>query len=285
MTHQDPHSPQREVPPDASMSLLNEIMRNPLDLGYSAAARRRAREDVAGVPKRSHVVEKILILLLAIAIGVGGVTAVRELRERAAVTSSARTLLIDQIDDRQTTLRELESEVGAKQSTVDTLRAQLLEEQDPELMELLHEDQLHSGVTAVQGSGVTVTLRDGTGSELDPNKRVHDVDVRVVVNGLWAAGAEAIAINGQRLTPTSAIRSAGPAILVDLTGLTSPYRIDAVGDAEDMTRKFSESPAAQQLTGLSDSYGISWSIDESSSLALPGGTARGLVHASVRGNE
>ena len=56
--------------------------------------------------------------------------------------------------------------------------------------------------------------------------------MRSVVNELWSDGAEAIAVNGIRLTPTSAIRFAGDAVLVDFQPITSPYRIDAIGDAD-----------------------------------------------------
>ena len=51
-----------------------------------------------------------------------------------------------------------------------------------------------------------------------------DRDLQVIVNGLWAAGAEAIAVNGQRLTACSAIRSAGEAILVDFRPLSAAVR-------------------------------------------------------------
>ena len=55
------------------------------------------------------------------------------------------------------------------------------------------------------------------------------VDLQNVANALWAAGAEAIAINGQRLTATSTIRAAGNAILVDFRPVTSPYEVSAIG--------------------------------------------------------
>ena len=80
---------------------------------------------------------------------------------------------------------------------------------------------------AVTGPGITVTLDDSADavSGSDPARgssgfeegRVSAADLQIVSNGLWAAGAEAISINGQRLTTRSAIRFAGQAILVDLS--------------------------------------------------------------------
>ena len=62
--------------------------------------------------------------------------------------------------------------------------------------------------------------------------RVRDRDMQRVVNGLWESGAEAISVNGQRLTALSAIRAAGDAILVDNKPLVPPYTVLAVGDGQ-----------------------------------------------------
>mgnify|MGYP006206322601 CR=1 FL=1 len=53
-----------------------------------------------------------------------------------------------------------------------------------------------------------------------------------IANALWSAGAEAVAINGQRLTATSTIRAAGGAILVGFRPVTGPYEVSAIGPAE-----------------------------------------------------
>ena len=65
--------------------------------------------------------------------------------------------------------------------------------------------------------------------------RVLDVDLQSVVNGLWAGGAEAVAVNGQRLTALTTIRAAGSAILVDFRPVTSPYEVSAIGP-DDLER-------------------------------------------------
>ena len=50
-----------------------------------------------------------------------------------------------------------------------------------------------------------------------------DVDLQQLVNGMWTAGAEAISVNGHRLTSLTAIRGAGTSITVDYSSLTPPY--------------------------------------------------------------
>jgi uncharacterized protein YlxW (UPF0749 family) len=76
------------------------------------------------------------------------------------------------------------------------------------------------------------------------------------VNGLWAAGAEAIAINGQRLTATTAIRNAGQAILVAYRPLQPPYVISAIGDPDTLPARFEDTVGGAYLRLIGQTYGI-----------------------------
>ena len=99
--------------------------------------------------------------------------------------------------------------------------------------------------------------------------RVIYSDLQKVANELWAAGAEAIAINGQRLTATSTIRSAGEAILVDFRPVTSPYEV--VGDRAEVVA----GPVRRQPVGVSDASGwpgdtgLSFEVRRADDLTLP----------------
>jgi len=99
--------------------------------------------------------------------------------------------------------------------------------------------------------------------------RVLDRDLQSVVNALWAVGAEAVSINGQRLTALSAIRSAGQAILVDYRPLSPPYRILAVGDSKNLSTGFSQHAGGRDLVYLADNFGIRYTIAQVSRLSLP----------------
>lgn len=90
--------------------------------------------------------------------------------------------------------------------------------------------------------------------------RVRDRDMQRVVNGLWESGAEAVSINGQRLTALSAIRAAGDAILVDNKPLVPPYTVLAVGDGERLSTRFQNSADGLYLHALQENYGIRTSI-------------------------
>ena len=91
--------------------------------------------------------------------------------------------------------------------------------------------------------------------------RVTDGDLQIAVNGLWAAGAEAGSINGQRLSATSAIRTAGSAVLSsDFRPLSPPYEITALGDPEALQAGVEAAESGDYLAELSTRFGIrtSW---------------------------
>lgn len=95
-------------------------------------------------------------------------------------------------------------------------------------------------------------------------------DVQQLVNALWAAGAEAVDVNGHRLMPTTAIRFAGRAIIVGFRPLTRPYHITAVGPA-DIAQRFASGVGGAYLDGLRRGYGIRADTAAESSVTVPGG--------------
>ncbi|MEU9842548.1 DUF881 domain-containing protein, partial [Actinomadura sp. NPDC048032] len=109
--------------------------------------------------------------------------------------------------------------------------------------------------------------------------RVYDQDLQVLVNGLWAAGARAIGVNGRRLTPTTAIRAAGEAILVDYRPLGAPYEVTAVGDPGRLRAAFAGSPADRRLAALRDRFGIRYGTRRSDEVRLPAAGAVRLRYA------
>lgn len=273
----------REQPPrrpDASMTLLTEVMERPLDPGYAAAAARRGGEDARSGESR---LQELLVLLLAIAIGVGGVWAARQLRAPVDSALSARGVLEEQIRDRSEltdTLREDIEDLRGDINELQTEQGDVSEEFRAEARQAA----VAAGTIAVSGPGVVVTLTDSNrAASGDDPARVFDVDIQMVVNALWSAGAESIAVNGHRVSAGTAIRSAGEAILVDLKPLVSPYDIEAIGDPNGLRAGFARSDAATQLATLGSVYGISSSLTQSNDLHLPAGTAPKLHYVTEQG--
>lgn len=264
---------------DASMGLLNEIANASLEPDYAeAAARRRAAGTApAAGPDLRRLVPS---LLLGVLLGAAIMVAVLQLRTPDA-GPSPRELLVREIDARTEDTTALTLERDQVAAEVAALQEEALAA-NPGLRARLEEAELLAGAVPVAGPGLVVVLDDGpeAGTEDgDPAARVQDVDLQVVTNGLWASGAEAIAVNGQRLTSLSAIRSAGEAVLVGLAPVLPPYRIEAIGDAQAIQSAFARSAAASHLTFLATTYGITADTSSDTELRLPGAPTATLRHA------
>ncbi|WP_147917490.1 DUF881 domain-containing protein [Ruania zhangjianzhongii] len=265
---------------DASMTLLNEVIERPLDPGYAAAAEDRR----TGRAKRPTVAGRALQFALAVVLGLVCVWAARELRVPTGGVTSASSVLADELRERSAVGDDLLAENEQLRAEITELQGALL---GPEAQALLEETAtlaIWAGTAAVHGPGVQVTMEDSEraaqGEPGTENERVRDGDVQIVVNGLWAAGAEAIAVNGHRLTSRTAIRTAGDAILVDLQPLVSPYVISAIGDPDEMRTEFARTTAAAALNLLASQYSIASTIQTAEDLQLPGGSGAALRYVT-----
>lgn len=145
-----------------------------------------------------------------------------------------------------------------------------------EIAAALDAQSMAAAYVAVRGPGVVVSLDDArrpTFSGTTNLGRVIDRDIQHVVNALWQAGAEAIAIDGIRLTARTPIRNAGNAILVDYRPVRLPVVIRAIGDASRLKTRFKTLPEWEELVQLRDRYRIRWSFAASRSLRLPAGAS------------
>jgi len=144
--------------------------------------------------------------------------------------------------------------------------------------------EIATGFVGLQGPGAVLTMDDAVPPlprGVDPAEaKVLDIDMQGAVNGLWQAGAQAIAINGVRLTSVTAIRTAGEAILVDYRPLEPPYRIDAIGPS-DLADRFSQSQAGDDLAQLGEDYGIQSDVSAADEVTVPASTANLPTRAEV----
>jgi uncharacterized protein YlxW (UPF0749 family) len=272
--------------PDASMSLLTNLLTNPVEPGYAEAQARQAQQ-----PGRRHRGGVVLAVGL---VGLGALLAAAAVQthNRLPANERSRAALVQQVQDRS-------EQVDSLQQRLASLRAQIAKAQGQqlaltstgrELAQELGRLELASASVPVVGPGIKVTVDDApaasTGANGDPRATdaqsegtVRDRDLQQVVNGLWAAGAEAVSLNGHRLTSLSAIRAAGEAILVDYRPLVPPYVISAVGDPGRLETGFAADAGGAYLKTIASSFGIQYGIERSDKLHLPGASAFRLDHA------
>jgi uncharacterized protein YlxW (UPF0749 family) len=260
--------------PDASMSLLSDLVDNSLDEGYADAAARRPRDaEQAGSPRRRSAA---LLLGFALA-GLVLASAATHVRAAAPTVAVERTALVERIRAQTERADALQRQLDRLRVDVDRTRSSALDLTTAGSAARAQLDQLGlvSGVVPVTGPGIRVIVddasSDGRGNPTGGNSsgRVLDRDLQRLLNGLWAAGAEAVSVNGQRLTQLTAIRSAGDAILVAYRPLSPPYEVSAVGDPDQLEIDFVDGPGGRWFRVLQDNYGIRFDVTRAGELRLP----------------
>ena len=245
------------------MSLLTNVMEHSLDDGYAEAAARRGEVGTSRLPKTLNGKLGLAagLVLAAIVVTLGAAQA----QHAAPTEAKERQKLIARVQTETKSADALQKSVGALRRTVASEQQAALRQRGGDPNRTL---EVLAGATPVSGPGVKLVVNDAKeasdGSTGGPREsdgfsdtgRVRDHDMQRVVNGLWASGAEAISVNGQRLTALSAIRAAGDAILVDNKPLVPPYTVLAIGDGKRLGTAFRSSADGQYLRALQDDYGI-----------------------------
>ena len=190
---------------------------------------------------KAQITIGIMLLIMAFAITVQ-IKSVSQNKSMAGTTNLRIDELLLELKNEKDKNDELQMQVDAYKNDVDQYlkEAETTDNYSKVLSEQLTRAELLAGMVDVKGEGITVTLNDvdnrktGVGSLNANATLIHDEDIRKVVNELFAAGAEVVAVNDSRLISTSAVRCVGPSILVNDTKLTPPYVIKAIGKAEQL---------------------------------------------------
>jgi uncharacterized protein YlxW (UPF0749 family) len=188
-------------------------------------------------------------------------------QERTPLVQTAKDLQSEQdglkarILQLRSKIQDVETEGAGAADTVKQLNAQL------------QQARIAAGLIPLTGTGIVIQLDDSKepvppgGSEAD--YLVGSRDIRVVVDELWGAGAEAISVNGERLTTSTAIIDVGTSVLVNSAYLTPPYQVSALG-ASDLYQKVSAAPAfVDFVRARGAGYGIQISVAEPESVDIP----------------
>jgi uncharacterized protein YlxW (UPF0749 family) len=256
------------------MDLLNQILREPVDPDYALVAARVA----PGHRRRPQGHHWWLALVLVLAGTLFALGALQTNRARP-VQASERAELIERIqaaEGEQDALRgqveDLDGQIRGLRSTAlgSDGESKALETQIDELGPAV-------GLAPVTGPGVVIVVDDAPTTGDDVRDQVLDLDLQVLANGLWTSGAEAVAINGHRLSALTAIRGAGDAITVDYRSLTRPYRVEAVGDPRTLQARLAESAAGAWWNDLAQNRNMTYQTSDASRLVLdsdPGITLR-----------
>lgn len=189
-----------------------------------------------------------------------------------------RLELADLVQERADRVAETEAELAPLEAEVAELTDGLAGagapvEAEQERAERYRES---AGFTALRGPGLTIQLDDALrpdgvrppGAEAD-DLLVHQEDLQAVVNALWAGGAEAMSIMGQRVIATSAVLCVGPVLLLHGRPYSPPYQITAIGDPAALSAALAASAGVQVFREAADAYGLGYRETVEEGITVP----------------
>lgn len=254
------------LPERVTMGLLPYLNAHALDEDYEQAAIRRTEAGVEPVRRVGRGGAVVIAVFAVLAI-----TAAVQTSRNSTSDEQERQDLIAQVKERTATVDAERRTISALTTSNTLLEDAALRASSDSSGVFANLDLLGllSGTAAARGPGVEVVVDDAANAQ-NARNTVLDTDLQKLVNGLWEAGAEAISINGERLTALSSIRHAGSAITVNFTSLGRPYRILAIGDPNTLPGRFADTTSGQAWLDLQQQVGLRFSMRAESSMSLPG---------------
>ncbi|MSS45575.1 DUF881 domain-containing protein [Cutibacterium sp. WCA-380-WT-3A] len=244
------------------MDLLREVREQALDPNYQA----RHDQDPGAISRRPiGVAAVVLLLVTGVLIGI----AWRSTVARAPLDARERKNLVAHVQSAQ-------AHESAQHAELDRLRASVNAMKGVTASPIDEEVGLDSATTAMVGPGIRIIVDDANAAPAD---ELGDKDMRRLVNALWQAGAEAVAINGHRVGPRTAIRSAGSAITVDYVSLSRPYVVEAIGSPQKLPAELADTPGGRWMTYLRDNSSITYQVTTKDRVSVPESKAS-VSHAS-----
>ena len=219
-----------------------------------------------------------LIGVLAVTVASGLLFSVSALNERRhpAATSDLSTL----VRTRQEQVRQLETEVSSLDAAIEGF--------SPAQSGTAAEDAFTAGSTRpVSGPGVQITLSDAPTGQVPAGATpddlvIHQQDIEDTMNALWSGGAEAMTVQGVRVTDRTVIRCIGNVILVDGTSFSPPYVIQAIGDPAALDAAVASNPRMVNYQAYVAKYGLGWDMQTKDALSFaPATTSSTVNYATV----
>lgn len=252
------------LPARVTMPLLTLITQQSMDEDYLHAAERRVARGTAEPPRgRPRRTAAVVVAVFGVLV----TTAAVQTSRNADLEDAGRESLITQILAQRDAGAELQDRVAQLRDRTTALDTQITE-LDSTLQAAqadLEGLQVSTGYTAVRGPGLRITVDDPERSE----ERVRKEDLFLLINGLWAAGAEAISLNGHRLSVLTSINNSDVAINVESSALLPPYTLLAIGDDRTLGADLLDTATFGEFARLRDQYGFRFDVDNVDVIDLP----------------
>jgi uncharacterized protein YlxW (UPF0749 family) len=194
---------------------------------------------------------------------------------RVQYTTQERTPLVATVQDLQAQQDQLKQQVLDARAAIKQLEAagEGGAAVTQQLNAQLQNAQIAAGLVAMSGPGLVIQLSDSSLTvPADGNQQdylVSGADVLTVVDQLWAAGAEGMAINGERVVVSTAIVDIGGSVVINGAYVAAPYQISAIGPSNLLDTLTHQSRFADFIHARAEAFGIGVSYATPESVDLP----------------
>lgn len=244
--------------------LLALITEEALERDYQVVAQRRPR-------KPGGYGVTVVVALVGVLVTVAAV----QTSVNADADDASRASLIERIEARSDAVSDLQHEISDQRAANAEAEDALLELGN--VVNSVEADATRlgavTGFTPVVGEGIRIELDNAEYSDPD-TEHIRDSDLALLVNALWSAGAEAVSVNGQRISARTAVRNSGTAIEVNSVGIAPPYVVQAVGSTDTLSARLVETSSGAAFAVLAGDYGWSYDVDNVDELRLPAAPPR-----------
>jgi len=200
--------------------------------------------------------------------------AIANFQRQVPLIEKSKQDLRNSIENRVSNLASLSDRLSEINDEINNQNIQIGDVSNRGILNLNETDlQIVSGVKSITGSGFKIVINDARRTDsLDFQEvnlaKVFDSDLQLITNALWASGAQAISVNNQRITTTTAIRSAGEAILINYRPLLPPYEIVFIGN-EEVSKRMVENPDFKDFQYVVTTYGLEYKIEKIDNVEIP----------------
>ena len=228
----------------------------------------------------AHIVALSFVLALAGLAG-GGLIALKwqersDLIQQPITRESTRETIASTITNLENEQADLKSGLIDARAQLEKLQASSAEEkaQLGDLTAAINAERISAGLVPLEGPGVIAIFQDSTAAVIpqneDPSNYIlHDYMLRDVLNTLWAGGAEAISMNGERILSNTPVYCVGTTVIANATRLSPPYEVHAIGNADALEAGLRNSPQMRQFNERAQIYDLPISIQKVAAVQVP----------------
>ena len=224
--------------------------------------------------ERTRLTHSLVLLLPAVLFGLLVSVQWRTQAERNELTVRYNTPLLDAAKTLQNEQNALKVTLAELRTELDRIQTSASTQSDAakDLQSRIDGLKTVAGLNERAGDGVEIILDDARGAAAakDVEKSIcHNTDLTDIVNQAWRGGAEAIAINDERIVGSSSIYCVGSTIMVNGTLMSPPFKVLVIGPQNELLATYDDPTQLRDIKQRRDIYGLGFRVSRATGLHLP----------------